>query len=214
MIPPEQLHRPRQLQFALPLARLFLAALFWVFGPVITKGRYRVPKSGGLIVLANHLADCDPLVTQMACPRDIYFMAKSELFDMKVVGSVLRYWKAFPVKRGEPDRSALKRAAELAKEGHVVCIYPEGQLSENGELQELKSGIALIIRMAGVPVICLGIRNTNLILPYGSLIPRPALRFVRTEWGEPHQFPSGVSTEEVLGWAEGQLRCLTGQTKE
>ena len=150
----------------------------------------------------------------MACPRDIYFMAKSELFAMKVVGSVMRYWKAFPVKRGEPDRGALKHAAELAKQGHVVCIYPEGQLSENGELQDLKSGIALIIRMAGVPVICLGIRNTNRILPYGSLVPRPCFRTVQMNWGEPHEFPRDATTEDVLGWVEGQLRELTGQARE
>lgn len=162
-------------------------------------------------MLPNHIADVDPIVTQMACPRDIYFMAKSELFEMKGIGSILRYWKAFPVKRGEPDRSALKRAADLAKAGHVVCVYPEGQLSETGELQDLKSGIALIVRMAGVPVICLGLRNTNKVLPYGRLMPRPAFRCIRAEWGEPHQFPPGSSTEEVLRWAEGQLRSLTGQ---
>lgn len=212
MIEPEHLHRPYQVKFAWPVVRVFLHVLFWVLGPVVTKGRYRVPRKGGVIILANHLADVDPVVTQMACPRDIYFMAKSELFDMKIVGSVLRYWNAFPVKRGEPDRNALKHAAELAKAGHVVCVYPEGQLSETGELQPLKAGIALIVRMAGVPVICLGLRNTNRVLPYGSLIPRPAFRAVRAEWGEPREFSHGASTEEILAWTEAQLRALTGQT--
>ena len=147
----------------------------------------------------------------MASPRDMYFMAKSELFGMKIVGGVMRYWKAFPVKRGEPDRAALKHAAELAKAGQVVCIYPEGQLSETGELQDLKSGIALIIRMAGTPVICLGIRNTNLVMPYGTVIPRPSFRSIFAEWGEPHQFGREATSEEILGWVEGQLRELIGQ---
>jgi 1-acyl-sn-glycerol-3-phosphate acyltransferase len=206
-------HSPWYLRFILPVARVMFALVFFVLGPVVVRGKYRVPKTGGVLILSNHLADVDPIVVQMACPRPIHFMAKSELFDMKVLRGLITTAKAFPVKRGEPDRAAIKRAVALIRTGEVVCIFPEGELSESGELLPLKPGIALIARMTGCPVICCGLRNTNRILPYGSLVPRPTLRRTPVEWGDPRQFDKHAETEEIVGWAEGQLRSLTGQER-
>jgi 1-acyl-sn-glycerol-3-phosphate acyltransferase len=135
-------------------------------------------------------------------------MAKSELFDIKVLGKMIRM-NAFPVKRGEPDRAALKHAIKLLQMGEPVCIFPEGQLSETGELQELKPGVALIARSAGVPVICVGLKNTNKMLPYGTLLPRPGFTWMEATWGEPRTFDKSTETEEFLTWVSGQLRELT-----
>lgn len=136
-------------------------------------------------------------------------MAKSELFEMPVLGKVLKMNHAFPVKRGEPDRNALKQAADYLKQGAVVCVFPEGQLSETGKLQELKPGIALIVRMAQVPVVCLGLQGTQRIIPYGSVIPRPAFHRIVARWGQPRSFDRTASVEEIMDWAEAELRALT-----
>ena len=194
--------------------RVIAVPLFWILGPVRAIGKYRVPREGGVLILANHLADVDPIVTQIASPRRIFFMAKHELFDMKVLGPFMRWYGAFPIRRGEPDRQALKHAIALLKEGHAVCLYPEGELSESGDLLRILPGAALIIRQSGVPVICLGIKHTNLIMPYGKFIPRPCFRTVPARWGEPHTFDRKASTEEIVGWIEGQLRELTDQEKD
>ena len=185
--------------------------IFFLFGPYRVKGKYRIPRKGGVLILANHVSDTDPVLVQLACSRPIYFMSKSELFDMRVVGPILRMFRAFPVKRGEPDRAALKLAIALLKAGQAVCVFPEGQLSESGELQELKAGVGLIARQAQVPVICVGIRGTNKILPYGSLVPRPALSWVEAIWGEVHSFDSDTEIETIMAWSQGQLRELTRQ---
>lgn len=195
----------------LPVGRLIAWLLLLVLGPFASWHRRRVPKKGGLLILSNHLADVDPLAVQVSCPRPVYFMAKSELFEMRILGSILRLYKAFSVKRGEPDRTAIKHAVNLLKAGEAVCVFPEGQLSETGQLQELKPGVALIVRMAGVPVICVGLSGTNGILPYGSVIPRPALRVIKAKWGEPRTFTKADETETIMAWAEDQLRGLTGQ---
>ena len=187
--------------------------LFTIFGPFRTTGARNIPRQGGLIILCNHLADCDPIATQLACPRGIQFMSKHELWDMRFLGAFMRWWGGFPVKRGEPDRSALRLASELAKSGAAVGIYPEGKLSEDGHLQELKPGAALIIRLAGVPVICCGLRGTNKILPYGKLIPRPAFSWVTANWGEPRSFDKDTSTEEIISWAEAEFRRLIPEPK-
>jgi 1-acyl-sn-glycerol-3-phosphate acyltransferase len=194
--------------FVLPVCKFLMRVLFWILGPVSSRGTYRIPKHGPLLILSNHLADVDPIVVQIACPRAVHFMAKSELFEMKLVGRMIRWFQAFPVKRGEPDRAAMRHAIELLKMGEVVSVFPEGQLSEDGELQELKPGIALIVRQAGAPVICCGVRNTNKVMPYGSVAPRLSWGKIPVMWGEVRQFSRESTTEEIMAWATGQLRVL------
>lgn len=201
-----EFQHPSLTRLVLPIGRVAAFFIFLVLGPVRTVGRYRVPKAGGLIVLSNHLADIDPVVVQMACPREVYFMAKSEIFEIPLLGRIIRLFRAFPVRRGEPDREAIKRAVSFAQSGKVVCIFPEGQLSEDGGLQELKPGVALIVRMARCPVICITLRNTNRIMPYGSLVPRPSFRTTLVTWSEPKEFDAHDDTQTILQWAEAQFR--------
>ena len=195
----------------LPLARAFAFLFFGLLGPYRVRGAYRVPREGAVLILPNHIADLDPPFVQFACPRPVHFMAKSELFEMKVIGPLIRFFGAFPVKRGEPDRTSIRHAVELLKSGEAVGVFPEGQLSEDGERQEMKSGVALIIRMARCPVICCGIKGTDKILPYGKVLPRPAFSTIEAVWGEPREFEKGATTEEILEWVRGQLAELTGK---
>ena len=193
-----------------PVAKFFAWLLMFVLGRIKTIGKSNIPRSGGLLILMNHRSDCDPVAAQVACPRPVRFMGKSELFEMKGVRKVLIWLKCFPVKRGEPDKSAIKHAVDLLKAGECVGVFPEGQLTETGQLQELKPGIALIVRMSGVPVICCGLRNTDGVVPYGSMVPRPSLKRVVAQWGEPKSFDRKAETEEILGWVETELRRLSG----
>lgn len=198
----------RHLHLWRPLVVGFLKLIMFLCGPLRVRGKYRVPRQGGLLILANHLSDADPVAVQCACPRPIRFMAKSELFNIRLLGAALRWGYAFPVRRGEPDRNALKLATNMLRAGECVCVFPEGQIAEDGHFQPLKPGIALIARMAGVPVICCGLRGTNKMIPYGSITPRPALHWIDAEWGEVKQFDKTATAEEILSWVEGQLRSL------
>ena len=184
--------------------------LFTILGPFRVRGKKNVPKKGGLIVLCNHISDSDPIVSQLACPRHMQFMSKSELWDIKWLGIFMKWWGNFSVKRGEPDRQSLRTAAELAKGGAVVCIYPEGRISEDARLQPLMPGAALIVRMAGVPVICCGMKGNNKVMPYAQLIPRPAFSWLTSTWGEAKTFDKDVTNEEIIAWAESELTRLIG----
>jgi 1-acyl-sn-glycerol-3-phosphate acyltransferase len=95
--------------------------------------------------------------------------------------------------------------------GEAVCIFPEGQLSESGLLQPLLPGAALIVRKAGVPIICCGLRNTNRVMPYRSVVPRPGFCFTYAEWGEPRSFSDDATADEVIGWATQELLRLSHQ---
>ncbi len=193
----------------LPLLKLFAGVLLLILGPLRVRGKTKLPRKGAVLILANHLADIDPIAVQVACRRPVYFMAKSELFEMRILGPFLRWFKAFPVRRGEPDKGALKLAVAHLRAGHAVCLFPEGQLSETGELQELKAGVGLIVRMAGAPVQCVGLSGTQRMMPYGTHIPRPAFHTVRATWGIGRAFDKRASNEEILGWVDEQLRTLS-----
>lgn len=135
-------------------------------------------------------------------------MAKSELFGIPILGSVMRAFGAFPVRRGEPDRAALRTAIQFLKAGEVVGMFPEGALTESGELQPIMPGAGLVARQAGVPVICVGLRNTERVLPYGAVVPRPGWRRIWAVWGEPKVFLPNDSNDDVVQWIESQLRIL------
>src|SRR5436305_5806048 len=76
-------------RFGFPMLKGLAWLFMMILGPYKRRGQYRVPKSGGVLVLSNHQADVDPIAVQLACPRPVYFMAKSELWDMKFVSYFL-----------------------------------------------------------------------------------------------------------------------------
>lgn len=192
-----------------PLLKGFAWLVMTVLGPFRSIGSYRVPRSGGVLILSNHRADVDPIAVQLATARPIHFMAKSELFTIPILGAFLRFFKAFPVNRGAPDRQSIKHAVRLLQMGETVCIFPEGQLSETGHLRPVLPGAALIVRMANVPVICCGITNTDRIMPYGKVWPRPSFKTVTVTWGEAHSFEPKTENDEILAWVDAELRSLT-----
>lgn len=200
-----------RLYFAFPFIKGVCWLVFKVLGRLRCTGADRVPKKGGLLVFPNHRSDCDPPVIHAVSPRPFHFMAKSELFEMQLTSWAMWLSGAFPVRRGEPDRGALRHAAELAKMGEAVCVFPEGQLSTDGKVGEIKAGVALIVRMAGVPCVCCGIRNSNEIVPYGSLRPHFAKHRVEVAYGEPRTFDKAASPEEITDWIRSELRKLSGE---
>jgi 1-acyl-sn-glycerol-3-phosphate acyltransferase len=195
---------------------------YWL-GPYRIEGQDRVPKSGGLLVLANHVSVMDPPFTQLACPRRLYFMANSEVWEWAEKGSdgnppnfghkfarwLASFYGAFPVQTKSPDRGALKKAIELLKAGETVCIYPEGGTSQGG-IQPLFAGAALIIRQAEVPVICLGINGTEKIVAHQSVHIKRARSTITGRWGLPRQFEGKAPPAEIMSWVEGELVELSG----
>ena len=112
------------------------ASLSW---PVV-KGLYRlrvrglehVPP-GGFVLAANHTSNFDPwpLGIPFLPKRQLRFMAKAELFN-PILAPILRAGGAFKVRRGEGDVEAMRTAAELAREGEIVVMFPEGTRQKKG----------------------------------------------------------------------------------
>ena len=121
--------------------------------PAAGYGVERVPLEGGGVVAANHFSAIDhPLIGSFS-PRPLYFLAKAELFEIPVLGSVLSWLGVFAVRRGEGDREAVRRARELVREGNLVCVHVEGTRQRFGHPGPLHPGGLMIAMQEGAPVI-------------------------------------------------------------
>ncbi|HEX6817245.1 MAG TPA: lysophospholipid acyltransferase family protein [Ktedonobacterales bacterium] len=128
------------------------------------EGREHLPRQGAAIVASNHIASVDIPLVAYPVPRIVHYMAKAELFQVPFVGGFIRREGAFPVRRGEGDREALRIAERLLSEGKVIGIFPEGHRTEEHALIEAHPGVALIALRAGAPVIPVAIRGSEYAL--------------------------------------------------
>jgi 1-acyl-sn-glycerol-3-phosphate acyltransferase len=140
-----------------PFARHPAARVTFWLAPSYGYGAERVPATGGGVIAANHLSAIDPSLLGSLSPRSIYYMAKKELLDMPIVGEVLMWTGAFPVRRGAGDRESLRQAREIAREGHMVGVFVEGTRQRFGYPGEVLPGGMMIALQEGVPVIPAGI---------------------------------------------------------
>ena len=150
-----------------------------LFGFTIS-GRERIPKSGAVIVASNHISYCDPPVVGSAIPREVYFVAKEELFKNKAFGWLIKKYNAIPVRRSVGDIVALKKVVGMLRQGKAVLMFPEGTRSLSGKLLRPRLGVGMIACLAAVPVIPAYVVGTNRL---GQALVRRVRLAVR--FGEP-----------------------------
>lgn len=133
-------------------------------------GEENLPKDGGFIVACTHTGYVDILNLGVAMyPREVHFMAKKQLFDMKGLGWLVKHLNAFPVDRDNPGPSVIKIPSQLLKEGKIVGIFPSG--TRNAEGTDLKQGAITIAQLAKaqiVPAAYVGARNAGDVLKRGK----------------------------------------------
>jgi 1-acyl-sn-glycerol-3-phosphate acyltransferase len=151
-------------------ARAILRFIFLILGLKI-EGFRNIPRSGAIIVAPNHLSYLDPLLVAVAIDRPVNFMAKAELFHNKILGKLLTWVYAFPVKRGNGDRHAIRHALQLMEEGKVLGIFPEGTRKKPGQVEHTQGGAAMIALRSGAPVLPIACIGSDKSIPCGWLWP-------------------------------------------
>jgi 1-acyl-sn-glycerol-3-phosphate acyltransferase len=132
-------------------------------------GREHIPLRGGAIICSNHVSYLDPPVLGAGfTPRRTYFMAKAELFEIPVLGAVIRTVYAFPVDRTTTDREAIRHGIELLQKGELLVVFPEGGRSPDGAIQPGNIGPALMATRAQVPIIPAALKETDRVMPPGK----------------------------------------------
>jgi 1-acyl-sn-glycerol-3-phosphate acyltransferase len=167
------------------------AAILW---DLKVWGAENVPKTGGALIVSNHQSFLDPVVIALRLYRPISYFARADLFDNPLFGWFIRSLNAFPVRRGESDIGAMREAVRRLSEGHLLCFYPEGKRTRNGELSPIQKGITLVIRKANVPVIPVVIDGAYQALPrHGQVQAKP----IRVLFGPPLDV-KGRSADEIV----------------
>ena len=120
-------------------------------------GLENIPKEGAAIVVSNHVSFMDPIILGGSVARPMRFVMYFKIFQMPFLSFIFRNAKAIPIASRQEDEELMEAAfeqvdAELAA-GHVVCIFPEGGLTDDGNIQKFKPGIEKIIARRAVPVI-------------------------------------------------------------
>lgn len=174
---------------------IFKVICKFVFGVIFRTrviGLENVPREGSLIVAANHLSNWDPPFLGTFLGREICYMAKEELFKNPIFAAAIRALHVFPVKRGSADKTAIKHAVKLLKDGQCLGIFPEGTRSKTGKIGKAESGVALIAAMTKAPIVPALIVNTNKI--FGEKM-FPQLAVV---YGMPMHFDGNIKDKESL----------------
>jgi 1-acyl-sn-glycerol-3-phosphate acyltransferase len=124
-------------------------------------GMENIPPENGLILASNHVAGADPFLLGSAAPREMWFMAKKELFEVPVQGWFISHVNAFPVDRFGFDLEVIKKSITLLQEGKALIMFPEGTRSKTGEVREGKIGVGMLARKAGAPIVPVYMENTR-----------------------------------------------------
>jgi 1-acyl-sn-glycerol-3-phosphate acyltransferase len=137
-------------------------------------------QKGGFILAGNHAGYLDSLLIYATLNRDFSFLMKEEVFSWKMVGQWVRYGNIIPLYEGKEKRM-LVTVLQLLKAGHPLCIFPEGRLTETGELNPFQEGVAFLQEKSQVPILPFAIQGGFEAWAYGQPWPnlkRGSLRLV------------------------------------
>lgn len=127
---------------------------FSLLYPLKVYGKENIPNDGTIIV-CNHFRAIDCGFIFRAYNKDVKFLAKNELFKNKLFAKIIKSYGAIPIDRDNPDMKSLLAAIKHVKEGHKLCIFPEGtrNKTKTNELQEIKGGSVVFAIKAKCPIV-------------------------------------------------------------
>jgi 1-acyl-sn-glycerol-3-phosphate acyltransferase len=119
------------------------------------------PESGAALIVCNHVTFVDALVISAACRRPIRFIMDDAIFRAPIIRTLAKVMKAIPIASAKENAAVYERAFELAgaalRDGELVCIFPEGRLTVDGEIAAFRPGLSRILAENSVPVMPMAI---------------------------------------------------------
>lgn len=168
------------------------------------EGRHHVPKTGPLLLVANHASYVDPPLVGITAGRWVGFLAQAGLAKL----GPLRWWLTQMgvtlIDRDAPSKEALRVIAECLARGEAVGIFPEGTRSADGSVGPFRNGVEFLVRRTGATVVPIGLDGNFRAFPRKAILPRPRKLVVR--YGAP------MTAAEVL--APGGVELLRARVAE
>jgi 1-acyl-sn-glycerol-3-phosphate acyltransferase len=196
------------------LMRLIVWFLVSIIYRIKAKGLENIPKEGPALLACNHISFIDPLILSGSIRRPVRFITYYKVYNIPVLHWIFRAGKTIPVAGYKEDPIMYEKAFESVKkalaDGDLVCIFPEGQLTPDGSLQEFKSGIERIIEETPTTVIPMALDNL-----WGSLFSRKAKKvidrrpkklFAKIKLNIGKAIPPDQATKEVIKLQVAELQ--------
>ena len=183
-----------------------------------TRGMENLPEDGAAVLVSNHVSFVDALVIAAACRRPIRFVMDRNYFRMPVLNFFCRTVGAIPIATRKEDPKVVEQAfdavARALEEGSLVCIFPEGRLTANGDLGPFRPGIERVVARTPVPVVPMALRGlwgSFFSRKDGRAMSRPFRRFwshIECVCGEP--LPAAQVTAAAL---QARVLALLGDAR-
>ena len=182
-------------------------------------GTERLPQAGPVVLVCNHVSFVDAVVIMGESPRPIRFVMDYHIFRIPILRTFFNQLKAIPIASAKKDPDTLQRAhqsiQQALEEGEMVCIFPEGRITDTGELYPFKQGVSRIVERNPVPVIPMALRGLwgsffsryggeAFSLPVDARLRRGFRSKLEFVVGEP--IPPAIATPELLMQRVQELR--------
>jgi 1-acyl-sn-glycerol-3-phosphate acyltransferase len=193
-----------------------------LYHPVV-EGFENVPRTGGVIIAANHVSFADEVFTPLAARRQVIYFAKAEYFTTpgfrgRAMAAFFHGLGQVPVERGDTRSAAgvIDIGVDVLADGRALGIYPEGTRSPDGALYKFRTGVARVALRSGAPVVPVGLVGTREVQPPGSR--RWHRAPVEVRFGAPLYFGDRAAEErsarvlrEVTDTVREAVQQLSGQ---
>ena len=127
------------------------------------RGAEHIPASGAAILVCNHVSFIDAMLLMAASPRPIRFIMDHQIFRIPMLGTLFKLVKAIPIAPQRENAAAYEQAFATARDvladGELLCIFPEGAITRDGQLGEFKGGVMKLLESNPVPVVPLALQN-------------------------------------------------------
>jgi 1-acyl-sn-glycerol-3-phosphate acyltransferase len=199
------------------LMRFLVWMLIHTFYRVKEEGQHHIPDEGACVLVCNHVSFVDALVIGGCIRRPVRFVMDYRIFKVPILNFVFRTAGTIPIASAKEDPAMLEAAYEkidaYLQAGEVVCIFPEGRITDNGDMYPFKKGITRILEKNAVPVIPMALRGL-----WGSFFSRwggTAMRYPRGVFSNiafviDKPWPPARATPEAL---QAQVSVLRGDWK-
>ncbi|MBC7387163.1 MAG: MFS transporter [Cryobacterium sp.] len=176
--------------------------ILWVITRIVyrmgVRGAGEFPENGAALIVSNHVSFIDWMLISAACPRPIRFVMHAAFLKIPIFGTLAKQAKVIPIaglhENAATLRSAFETIDEELKAGNLVCIFPEGEITKNGEMTYFRKGFEKAISNTPVPVIPLaivGMWGSFFSRRYGRAMSHPLMRF-KHGWKSPVSIRVGV----------------------
>ncbi|MCE3234196.1 MAG: acyl-[ACP]--phospholipid O-acyltransferase [Vampirovibrio sp.] len=159
----------------------------------------------GLILAGNHTGLLDSLTIYAACQRYFRFMMTEEVFTWGLIGKLVPYGNIISLYQGR-ERKALMETIQLLRQGSMVCIFPEGKLTQDGHLNRFNEGVAFLQQKSGAPILPFAIHGGFEAWAHTSRLPH--FRKVILEFGPPIEAGQYNTRTEIVQALEIRVRQM------